>query len=158
MRFTRAILTITLGLFLAFLVVAKADGHRMMKVHKNDPAWVIEKKQFKNMKHAFVAKHHKRWHHRLFLAARREHGQLQRRFVRPWLPTADCETVGPINGQWYWFSTVGLFEGGLQFLNSTWASNGGLFFAAHAYDATPIQQVTIAKRLTYDGWPNCPNP
>jgi hypothetical protein len=50
------------------------------------------------------------------------------------------------------------FEGGLQFLNSTWLSSGGGKFAQHAYDASPSEQITVAywlyKRSGFGPWPN----
>lgn len=52
------------------------------------------------------------------------------------------------------------FEGGLQFMWSTWARNGGLRFASHAYLATPLEQMWTAERAwresggSFAQWPN----
>lgn len=55
--------------------------------------------------------------------------------------------------------TAGEFEGEFQFLNSTWLEYGGGTYAAHAYDATEAQQLTVARSLLdADGphpWPVC---
>lgn len=52
------------------------------------------------------------------------------------------------------------FEGGLQFLHSTWVSAGGRAFAEHAYQATPEEQITVANWYSHGGswlapWPTC---
>jgi hypothetical protein len=51
------------------------------------------------------------------------------------------------------------YEGGPNFVHSTWLRYGGGKFAAHAYDASPLQQLVIAKRtLRAEGvhaWPVC---
>ena len=52
------------------------------------------------------------------------------------------------------------FEGGLQFLHSTWVSAGGRAFAEHAYQATPEEQITVANWYSKGGawlapWPTC---
>jgi hypothetical protein len=51
------------------------------------------------------------------------------------------------------------FEGGPNFVHSTWLAHGGGRFAYHAYDATPWQQIVVAKEtLRTEGvhaWPNC---
>lgn len=52
------------------------------------------------------------------------------------------------------------FEGGLQFLHSTWVSAGGRAFAEHAYQATPEEQITVANWYSSGGswlapWPTC---
>lgn len=70
-----------------------------------------------------------------------------------WDPILQCES----NGNWH--ATEGHFEGGLQFEPSTWRAYGGTQYAAHAYDATPAQQIAIAEKvLAEDGWvawPTC---
>jgi hypothetical protein len=62
-------------------------------------------------------------------------------------------------GEGAWDANTGNgFEGGLQFLNSTWLSSGGGRFAAHAYDATPAEQILVGywlyKRSGFGPWPN----
>ena len=70
-----------------------------------------------------------------------------------WEATAQCESSGR------WHINTGLFDGGLQFLPSTWIGFGGGEFARYAYQATKKQQIAIAERvLAIQGqkaWPNC---
>lgn len=70
-----------------------------------------------------------------------------------WQALAECESGGK------WDDTEGMFEGGIQFLNSTWLANGGGRYARHAYQATPAEQVAIGRVvLDRDGpsqWPVC---
>lgn len=76
--------------------------------------------------------------------------------IARWTPTHNCESRSS------WYNRRGLFEGGLQFLHSTWIANGGARFAQHAYLASPRQQVEIAERTlsraSVDPWPSCPTP
>lgn len=70
-----------------------------------------------------------------------------------WTALAQCESSGN------WRDTAGTYEGGVQFLNSTWLAYGGGDYAQHAYDATAEEQVTVARKLLKaDGpgpWPVC---
>lgn len=70
-----------------------------------------------------------------------------------WQRVAFCESRGE------WSDTAGGYEGGLQFLNSTWLANGGGEFAPHAYDATEAEQIVVARRTLRSGgvrsWPVC---
>lgn len=70
-----------------------------------------------------------------------------------WAAIAQCESSGR------WHINTGLFDGGLQFLPSTWWGFGGGEYARYAYQATPRQQIDIAERvLAVQGpqaWPNC---
>lgn len=57
-----------------------------------------------------------------------------------------------------WTSSGGTYEGGLQFLHSTWVRAGGRAFAEHAYQATPNEQITVANWYSKGGawltpWP-----
>lgn len=77
-----------------------------------------------------------------------------RQQVAAWLPTYYCE-----RGAAGWATNTGNgYYGGLQFDSGTWLAHGGGSYAPYAHLATPPQQVLVAARLTYDGWPNCPNP
>ncbi len=75
-----------------------------------------------------------------------------------WDRLGSCESGygGPANWS---LNTGNGFEGGLQFLNSTWIANGGGRYAAHAYDATREQQIEIAERVLaksgWGQWPDC---
>lgn len=65
-----------------------------------------------------------------------------------WDRLAQCES----RSQWHIHTGNG-YEGGLQFLNSTWLSMGGGQYAKHAYQATREQQITIAeKTLAASSW------
>lgn len=71
-----------------------------------------------------------------------------------WDRIAACESGGN------WHARGGMFEGGLQFLPSTWAAAGGHRYARHAYDATREQQIRVARawlaRTSWDSqWPAC---
>lgn len=56
-----------------------------------------------------------------------------------------------------WASTDGMYEGGLQFLPSTWAAAGGTRYAPHAYQASKAQQVAVAEswlaKTSWNQWP-----
>jgi hypothetical protein len=77
-----------------------------------------------------------------------------RQSVEAWLPTYYCE-----RGAAGWATNTGNgYYGGLQFDYGTWLAHGGGAFAPRADLASPAAQALVASRLTYDGWPNCPNP
>ncbi len=73
-----------------------------------------------------------------------------------WAAVSQCESSGR------WHINTGLFDGGLQFLPSTWWGFGGGQYARYAYQATRRQQIDIAERvLAVQGpkaWPNCFTP
>lgn len=71
-----------------------------------------------------------------------------------WDAVAECESSGR------WDLNEGLFDGGLQFLPSTWDAFKPDGFPDYAYQATREQQIAVAE-LTQAGsasdpWPNCP--
>lgn len=70
-----------------------------------------------------------------------------------WDSIAACESSGN------WSIHTGNFEGGLQFLPSTWKAYGGGQYAAHAYQATREQQISIAQKVLagqgIGAWPLC---
>lgn len=70
-----------------------------------------------------------------------------------WAAVAQCESSGR------WHINIGLFDGGLQFLPSTWWGFGGGEYARYAYQATRRQQIDIAERVLAvqgpEAWPNC---
>jgi len=147
----------------ALVVAAPAHSHLVKRMHRNESRAAL---------HA-AAQHD--YNHSLYVCVRgsgrpkREHCRSLRWLKRvldetapppvvdisPWIPTLDCETGGTMN--WYTNTGNGFF-GGLQFDHDTWISHGGGAYARDANGATPAQQVMVANRLTYDGWPNCPNP
>lgn len=74
--------------------------------------------------------------------------------ARLWELIAACESSGD------WHANGGTFDGGLQFLPSTWIAHGGTRYAPTADRATKAQQIDIANRLSSGGdwlkpWPVC---
>lgn len=67
-----------------------------------------------------------------------------------WDAVAQCES----GGDWS-INTGNGYYGGLQFDQQTWDAHGGQEFAPRADLATRDQQIAVADRLAYDGWPNC---
>ena len=71
-----------------------------------------------------------------------------------WDRIAECES-----GQTWSYNGGSGYDGGLQFLPSTWRSYGGRDFAEFAYQATREQQITVANRVLNDvgwiAWPAC---
>lgn len=71
-----------------------------------------------------------------------------------WDRLAQCES----GGNWSYDGPSG-YDGGLQFLPSTWLSNGGGQYAPYAWGATREQQIDIAERLRaargFAPWPAC---
>jgi hypothetical protein len=72
-----------------------------------------------------------------------------------WEAVALCES----SGNW---QIDAYFDGGLQFLPSTWIGFGGGELARYAHQATKTEQIAIAERvLAIQGpkaWPNCFEP
>lgn len=70
-----------------------------------------------------------------------------------WDAVAQCESGGR------WDLNVGKFDGGLQFLPSTWVAAGGLAYAPYAYQATRTEQIDVADhwlaRTSWRQWPFC---
>lgn len=67
-----------------------------------------------------------------------------------WYRVASCES----GGRWNYNGGSG-FDGGLQFLPSTWLGYGGGRYAPYAYMASPMQQISIASRMALSHWPVC---
>ncbi len=70
-----------------------------------------------------------------------------------WDRIAQCEASGN------WRSTVGLYEGGLQFHPSTWDSYKPRGYPSAAYHASREQQILVAERVLarqgWGAWPSC---
>ena len=70
-----------------------------------------------------------------------------------WDLIAQCESGGN------WSINTGAYDGGLQFLPSTWAANGGLEYAPAANLATREEQIAVANNLYARAglapWPQC---
>lgn len=79
----------------------------------------------------------------------------QRRYVpnTVWDRLAECESGGN------WQSTVGLYEGGLQFHPQTWDAYKPAGYPAAAYQASREQQILVAERVLasqgWGAWPAC---
>lgn len=70
-----------------------------------------------------------------------------------WDRLAQCESGGN------WASSVGLYEGGLQFHPSTWDRNKPSGYPDAAYQASRAQQIQVAERVLarqgWGAWPAC---
>ena len=70
-----------------------------------------------------------------------------------WDQIAQCESGGN------WASTVGYYEGGLQFAPSTWDAYKPAGYPNHAYQATRDQQILVGERVLaaqgWGAWPVC---
>ncbi|MCV7314874.1 transglycosylase family protein [Mycolicibacillus parakoreensis] len=71
-----------------------------------------------------------------------------------WEAVAQCESGGD------WSAATGNGDfGGLQISESTWRANGGAEMAANPADASPAEQVDVAKHILAsqgpDAWPSC---
>lgn len=85
---------------------------------------------------------------------KKSNARIDLRHSRLWDRIAACES-----GQ-RWSLNVGTYDGGLQFLPSTWRSWGGTDFAPYAHLATREEQITIANRSGRTNpwlkpWPVC---
>jgi hypothetical protein len=69
-----------------------------------------------------------------------------------WSRLAECES----NGHW---DIDADFDGGLQFHPGTWSSYRPAGYPEYAYEATPAQQIRVARRVLADqgwnAWPAC---
>lgn len=88
--------------------------------------------------------------------------------IARWYALADCES-----GEWArsgdptsarpgsarWDDRRNGYEGGVHFLPDTWRRAGGHVFAAHAYQATALEQIEVARtwlaRTSVRQWPTC---
>ena len=71
-----------------------------------------------------------------------------------WDRIAECES-----GQTWSYNGSSGYDGGLQFLPSTWRSYGGREFSEFAWQASREAQITVANRVLEDvgwiAWPAC---
>lgn len=67
-----------------------------------------------------------------------------------WDALAQCES----GGDWSYNGPSG-YDGGLQFLPSTWVAAGGLEYAPEAWMASREQQIAVASNLSWSAWPAC---
>lgn len=71
-----------------------------------------------------------------------------------WDRLAQCESTG----NWSYNGSSG-YDGGLQFLPSTWRAAGGTRYAPYAYLATREQQIAVAEswlaKTSWSQWPAC---
>ncbi len=87
-------------------------------------------------------------------SSRGSKAKLDLRWANLWDKIASCES-----GQ-RWSLNTGTYDGGLQFLPSTWRAWGGTDFAPYAYQATRAEQITVANRSGKSNpwlqpWPVC---
>lgn len=72
---------------------------------------------------------------------------------------ANWDAIALCESSQRWHLNVGIFDGGLQFLPSTWNAYGGQQFAQFAWQATKLEQMVVASRtLSAEGpsaWPHC---
>jgi Transglycosylase-like domain len=72
---------------------------------------------------------------------------------------ADWDAIAMCESTQRWHLNVGIFDGGLQFLPSTWNAYGGQQFARFAWQASKLEQMVVASRtLSVEGpsaWPHC---
>ena len=123
--------------------VAKQEKKTSRSKHR-----VIKKKVIHKTVHKTV---HKTKHKKHVSRSYKRKPGLDLRNRELWMLIHKCE------GSWTDNSN---FEGGLQFLHSTWVSAGGRAFAEHAYQATPEEQITVANWYSSGGswlapWPTC---
>ena len=71
-----------------------------------------------------------------------------------WDRLAQCES-----GQDWDYNGSSGYDGGLQFLPSTWRAYGGREFAEYAWQASRAEQIIVAERVRADvgwgAWPTC---
>jgi Transglycosylase-like domain len=71
-----------------------------------------------------------------------------------WQALAECES----GGDWGYNGSSG-FDGGLQFLPSTWSSHAPPGYPAYAWQASPAQQIAVAELVLessgWGAWPAC---
>ena len=71
-----------------------------------------------------------------------------------WVQLAGCES----GHRWDYNGGSG-YDGGLQFLPSTWRANGGEEFAPYAWGASALEQMYVAERVLavsgWGAWPAC---
>lgn len=81
-----------------------------------------------------------------------------------WYRLAACETGRGGEPTWDYDASrynwgSGIFDGGLQFLPSTWTAFKPESYPSHAYLATPAQQVEVGRRVAAaqgaGAWPSC---
>lgn len=89
------------------------------------------------------------WHRRLVKARK-----LTPHPTNVWARLAECES----GGQWSYNGSV-IYDGGLQFHPQTWAAHRKRKLPKHAWQATPYQQIVVAKRVQaaqgWSAWPSC---
>ena len=67
-----------------------------------------------------------------------------------WDAIAACES----GGDWSYNGSSG-YDGGLQFLPSSWLAYGGGEYAPEAWMASKAEQIAVAERMPRSSWPNC---
>ena len=164
----KLMLTLTVAIVMAMVTGQAAEAHLVTKSKEKDVLKTIAKKQKLNLSHArYVCENGRRIHKRWACKAERWLGRELRQTkaklvpynpvsigslscISCWYRVAECES----GGNWSYNGSSG-FDGGLQFMPSTWLSNGGGRYAATAYLASPMQQISIASTMNLGQWPVC---
>lgn len=92
-------------------------------------------------------------------AKRRYHAWLRQQAASPWSASWYDAALCVHHYEGAWDANTGNgFTGGMQFLDSTWLSNGGGRYAPRAYLASPHDQLLVAYHLWraagWNPWPN----
>jgi hypothetical protein len=159
---------LTVAVAAAMVTGQTAEAHLVTKSKKKDTLKTIAKKQKINLAHSrYVCENGRRIHKRWACKAQRWLGRELRQTraklvpykpvwlgslscISCWDRVASCES----GGNWSYNGSSG-FDGGLQFLPSTWLGNGGGRYAPFAYMASRIQQISIASTMDLGQWPVC---
>lgn len=149
--FTIVVFSIVIAMIVWENIYAQTKPVSNVKVLKEKPKKIKAKKRLERSEH-----HVSRSYVRIPLSNEKPRyagpePKLDLRNHHLWILIHKCE------GGWKNHSN---FEGGLQFLHSTWVSAGGRAFAEHSYQATPEEQITVANWYSHGGawlapWPVC---
>lgn len=67
--------------------------------------------------------------------------------MRAWFKVAACEAYRLRDGAINWHFVGPLYSGALGITDTNWDKYGGRTYARNAGDATPAEQVTVARRI-----------
>jgi len=117
---------------------------RAYKMIANHDRYVIKGSRNKGL--PLVMQHHRNELKHALAHIKKIEAKLTPVFSYPWwwYPLGWCES----NQNIHYFD--GLYEGWINFLNSTWLTYGGGQYAAHAYDATMYEQYIVTMRMHAD--------
>ena len=117
-------------------VVDNADGLRLAEIYGLDIGSVLDEADVDRL-----------------LQAHADAEAAAKRADTIWDRLAQCESGGN------WASTVGFYEGGLQFHPQTWDRNKPSGYPDAAYQASREQQIVVGERVRdrqgWGAWPHC---